>query len=125
MADTTSLYDHIANRYTDDPRADSFRHEYLSHNVMQMALNNDTNGLKEIIKTYMEQVVATSQQYLVPVQTEQNALPDEVVSLKNQIKANDDSVAQVLKEMSNLQQQLHMLTESSKMLRNKLDTISH
>lgn len=47
---------------------------------------------------------------------------DEVLSLKNQIKANDESIAQVLKEMSILQQQFHMLTESNKVLRNELDT---
>lgn len=127
-ADSSSLYDHVGNRYpSDDALANSFRYDYLAQHVMQMASNKDTNGLKDIIKTYIEQVVETSQQYLVPVQNEQAKLPgNESLTRRDRMKANDDAIAQVLKKITinqneflNLQQQLHMLTESNTMLRNE------
>lgn len=127
-ADSSSLYDHVANRYpSDDPLANSFRYDYLAHNVMQMASCNDTIGLKDIINTYIEQVVATSQQYLVPVQREQTeSSGGEGVAVRDRLEANDDAIAQVLKKMNvcqnellSLQQQLHGLTESNKILRNE------
>lgn len=126
-ADSTSLYDHVANRYaSDDESANSFRYDYLATGVMQYAADNDFLNLRAILDTYCDMAVATTQQYLTSAASasEERSLSDGLLAdeyVADQcIDQCQAEIQQHQNEIRLLEQKIRLHSETKRKIRSQL-----